>query len=84
MQTLQEFAESHNFTQSVVRMFVQRHSLPVVRIGRRIYIRDKDYSEWLESNRQVIVGGKPKGANQVALPKKCRNEGIASRVRRIY
>lgn len=84
MQTVQEFAASHNISKPIVDTWIYRHGLPVIRIGRRVYVDENDYNDWVQAHRQVC-NEKPKERSvELAIPKKCRKSGIAAKMKRIY
>lgn len=49
--TKDEFCEEFNLTISKLNMWIFRHQFPVRKIGGRIYILLKDYSEWLDEHK---------------------------------
>jgi len=51
MYTIKQFAEHLCVSEVVVRTWIARHGLSVRRIGRRIYITDGDYLQWIESKK---------------------------------
>ena len=83
MTSFEKFAEEKNISKTVLRSWRQRHGLPVIQIGRRLYIDDIDFERWLEDHKQIY--NKPvKKLADVVLPKQCRNSGIAGKMQRIY
>ena len=63
--SLGEFAEHIGATYYTVYGWIQKHGLPCIQIGRKRYIRESDYSEWLQSRVSVQV--KPKCKSDEAL-----------------
>ena len=53
MQTVEEFAASINRTTAMVRAWIYRYGLPVVKIGRINYIRQEDYEAWIAARVEV-------------------------------
>ena len=53
MQTIEEFAASINKTTAMVRAWIYRYGLPVVKIGRINYIRQEDYEAWIAARVEV-------------------------------
>lgn len=53
MQTVEEFAASINRTTAMVRAWIYRYGLPVVKIGRINYIRKEDYEAWIAARVEV-------------------------------
>jgi hypothetical protein len=83
MQTVQQFSKEKNISKAIVDSWIYRHGLPVIQIGRRIYIDDEDYESWLAGHRKVVEE-KPVKSQEIALPKQCRKSSLASKMRRIY
>ena len=84
MLTVQEFAKSKNVSKPIIDTWIYRHGLPVVQIGRRVYIEETDYLAWVAEHRKV-VDEKPKEKSvELAIPKQCRKSSIADKMRRIY
>ena len=83
MTPFEKFADQKNISITVLRSWRQRHGLPVIQIGRRLYIDNLDFEKWLEDHKQVFNKPVNKLA-VVALPKKCRTSRIADKMQRIY
>ena len=81
--TKKDFAAKEGISVPVLDTWIYRHGLPVIQIGRRIYIDQSDYEAWLADHRKVI-NDKPVKSQEIALPKQCRKSSIASKMRRIY
>ncbi len=83
MQTVQEFAKARNLSKAIVDTWIYRHGLPVIQIGRRVYISDSDYETWITEHKKV-VSERPQKSFELAIPKKCRKSGIAAKMQKIY
>jgi len=77
------FAATEGISVPVLDSWIYRHALPVIQIGRRIYIDQNDYETWLSKHRKIINERSVK-SQEIALPKQCRKSSIASKMRRIY
>lgn len=84
MQTVQDFAKSNNISKAIVDTWIYRHSLPVIQIGRRVYIEVSDYEAWIAEHKKVVNQEIPVKTTAPVLPKKCRQSSITSKMRRIY
>ena len=63
--------------------FIYKHGLPVVRIGRLVYVREVDYEKWTAS--LVQVGNYRKHVEFIEVaPRPAVNPRIASKIQRIY
>lgn len=83
MQTVDEFAASIGRTVNTVNAWIYKHGLPVVRIGRRVYVREVDYEKWTAS--LVQVGNYRKHVEFIeVVPRPAVNPRIASKIQRIY
>ena len=51
MQTIKGFAQTHQTSESVIRTWISRHGLTVVRVGRKIYIMEEDYNQWIVAKK---------------------------------
>jgi len=71
MQTVQDFAKSQNISKAIIDTWIYRHELPVIRIGRRVYIDESDYIDWIQSHRQVATEKPKEKAIELAIPKQC-------------
>lgn len=83
MQTKQAFAKSKGVNIAVLDSWIYRHGLPVIQIGRRIYINDDDFEIWLAKHKK-IVAEKREQPKEIALPKQCRKSSLAGKIRKIY
>ena len=54
LRTIKQLAEFVGVSDTVVRSWVHRRRLPVIKIGWRIYIQDEDYAKWLEENKAFV------------------------------
>jgi len=84
MQTVQDFAKSQNISKAIVDTWIYRHGLPIVQIGRRVYIQISDYEAWIAEHKKILNQEPPLKTTEISLPKKCRESSIASKMRRIY
>ena len=80
METLRDFAKRIGVSESIARMWRFRHGLPVVRIGRSIYVHEPDYEAWLASNRHVAETAQQ--TKKYVLPKAVAR--TANKMRKIY
>jgi len=78
------FAAQEGISVPILDSWIYRHSLPVIRIGRRIYIEQSDFETWLENHKKVINEKPSVKSMEIALPKQCRKSSIASKMQRIY
>ncbi|AIF51216.1 helix-turn-helix domain-containing protein [Pelosinus sp. UFO1] len=83
MQTVQDFAKTKNISKAIVDTWIYRHGLPVIQIGRRVYIELSDYEAW-KSEHKKIVAERPQKSLKMAIPKQCRKSGIAAKMQKIY
>jgi len=83
MISFEEFSKQKDISITVLRSWRQRYGLPVIQIGRRLYIDDLDFDKWVEDHKQ-IYNTPVKKIMEVALPKQCRKSGIAGKIQRIY
>jgi len=83
MQTKQAFAKSQGVSVPVVDSWIYRHGLPVLQIGRRIYINEQDFLDWLTCHKKT-VNEKPEMSPHMAIPKRCRKNGIVDKIKKIY
>ncbi len=84
VQTVQDFAKTQNISKAIVDTWIYRHSLPIIQIGRRIYIDQDEFKEWLTSHKKVVSKEPPSKTTEVVVPPKCRQSSIASKMSRIY
>lgn len=80
METLTAFAKRIGVSESIVRMWRFRHGLPVIKIGRSVYVSDMDYQAWLAANRHVATT--PQQKPKYVLPKAIAR--TANKMRKIY
>ena len=83
MQTIQAFAEEKNISKAIIDTWIYRHGLPVIQIGRRIYIDPVDYESWLTEHRKVF-NEKPAPPKEIVLPSQRRKSNLAAKMKRIY
>ncbi|WP_076680574.1 helix-turn-helix domain-containing protein [Microbacterium sp. RU33B] len=56
--TLEQAAEATGLTTRALRHLYSSRRVPVTRLGRRVYFRQSDLSEWLDANtRPAETGG---------------------------
>nr|WP_092074991.1 helix-turn-helix domain-containing protein [Dendrosporobacter quercicolus]NSL49626.1 helix-turn-helix domain-containing protein [Dendrosporobacter quercicolus DSM 1736]SDN25465.1 Helix-turn-helix domain-containing protein [Dendrosporobacter quercicolus] len=83
--TIKAFAEKEQVSEAIVSSWIYKHGLPVIKIGRRIYIEDGDFENWLKDHKTVITQQLvPPEARRVEMPKQCQksgNRGILSKLR---
>ena len=84
MQTVQEFAKTKKISKAIVDTWIYRHSLPIIQIGRRVYIELSAYERWIAEHKKVVNQNIAVKTMEVAVPKQCRQSSIASKMRRIY
>lgn len=84
MQTVQDFAKCKNISKAIVDTWIYRHGLPVIKIGKRVYIQNVDYDSWVNDHKVVASKEQPVKQLQVVLPKQCRKSSIANKIRKIY
>jgi hypothetical protein len=78
-----KFSQQENIPITILRLWRSRHGLPVITIGRRLYIDEKDYEQWINSHKQVSE--KPiEKSMELSIPKKLRGGSIANKMKRIY
>ena len=80
MQTIEEFAASINKTTAMVRAWIYRYGLPVVKIGRINYIRQEDYDAWIAA--RVEVKQPTRKTIIINMPESCKkvNPNIAAAI----
>lgn len=82
--TKKEFAAKENISVPILDSWIYRYGLPIVQIGRRVYITDEDFASWFASHRKVIEQKQPVRSEEIAIPRQCRKSSIAAKMRRIY
>lgn len=83
MQTVFEFAASIGRTKATVDAWIYKHGMPVVRVGRRVYVRQEDYDSWIGS--LVQVGNYKTHVEFVEVDKPRRvSSKIESKIQKIY
>lgn len=83
LMTKQEFAEKVGVSVPVLNTWIYRHGLPVIQFGRRTYIDETDYRDWVQSHKTIltIVSSHSK---DVSLPTRCQKTSLATKMQRIY
>lgn len=76
------FAAKEGVTEAVLNSWIYKYGLPVIQIGRRVYIDEDEFQSWLEQHKKIIPRVKPDRSTQIALPKQCRDHkvGILSKL----
>lgn len=83
--TKKSFAAQEGISVPVLDSWIYRHGLPVIQIGRRIYIDQSDYETWLAEHRKVInEKTTPVKSTEISLPKQCRKSSLGAKMRKIY
>jgi len=81
MLSLKETAIKKQISEVVLRTWITRHGLPVIKIGAKIYIEENDYVAWIESKKKVSTSSKIQVLYAtVESPKST----IAAKMRKIY
>lgn len=83
--TIKEFAQKEQVSEPIVSSWIYKHDLPIIKIGRRTYIEEDDFQNWLASHKITISQQAVPAPKQVAMPQRCResgNKGILSKLRR--
>jgi hypothetical protein len=83
MQTIPDFAQSKNISIPILNTWIYRHGLPIIKIGRRVYIESNDYNSWIADHKKIINQESSVKPMEISLPKQCRQSSIASKMRRI-
>ena len=82
---IRDFAAATGVSEPVVRTWISRHGLRVIRIGRRLYIDNNDYIAWLERNKVVLGGDSPVIADdQHVNAGTVTTGGVGTKMRKIY
>ena len=82
VKTIKEFAARANTTEPVIRGWIYRHGLPVIQIGKKIYISEADYQTWLQKKRTVLAVAS--GTVQQAPAEVVNVSGIAAKMQKVY
>lgn len=83
MKTVQEFAATHNISINIVNTWIYRHGLPVIQIGRRVYIDEAEYVAWRDKHRKVMNLDEVK-ENVPVQTNNRHQSSIRKKIRRIY
>ncbi|MBP1764498.1 MAG: Helix-turn-helix domain [Firmicutes bacterium] len=54
LRTIKQLAEFTGVSDTVVRSWIKRYKLPILKIEGRIYIQDEEYAKWLEEHKAVV------------------------------
>lgn len=84
MQTVQDFAKTKKVSKAIVDTWIYRHSLPIIQIGRRVYIELSDYELWIAEHKKVVNQQISAHKIEATIPEKRRQSSITSKMRRIY
>ena len=79
--TKQEFMEQEKVAIWTLDNWIYRHGLPVIQIGRRVYIDMDDFKKWLED--QKVSKTRPRVSIELPPPTPCR-KNLGGKMRRIY
>jgi len=75
------FFDERGIPPAVARMWRARHGLPVVRIGRRLYVVESDFSQWVNKHKQIMQSGSfPPTQTEVF---RCKSQ-VAEKMTKIY
>ena len=81
---IREFAAVAGVSEPVVRTWINRHGLRVIRIGRQIYIDHSDYIDWLERNKVVLGGDSLVSSDDQYVNTRAVPTGVGTKMRKIY
>ena len=83
---IREFADKNGVSEAVVRGWIYRHGLRVIKIGKKIYIDDTDYLHWLDERKRTLDGGFERDLASLPGPESCYcpAPAIAAKMRKIY
>lgn len=84
---IKEFAFEKGVSERIVRSWISRHGLAVVKIGRRLYIREVDFEDWQQKNRRVMHAEPIEYLPSLpAFTRRSRiaGAGIAGKISRVY
>ena len=82
--TKRQFAIKEDVSDAVLDTWIYRHGLPVVQIGRRVYIEYADFILWLENHKKVFSQKEPIRPTEVAMPAQLRKRSsVADKICRI-
>ncbi len=84
MQTVQDFAKAKKVSKAIVDTWIYRHSLPIIQIGRRVYIELSDYELWIAAHKKIVNQQISAHKIETIIPEKCHQSSITSKMRRIY
>ena len=56
MKTFQQFCKDKGLSEAIVRMWRFRHGLPIVQVGKRIFVDESDFQRWIEAHKQNVPG----------------------------
>ena len=80
---IREFAAMRKTTEPVIRGWIYRHGLKVIKIGKKIYIDEDDYQAWLELKKTTITRGNA-GEPYWELNAVVHTSGVGKKMKKIY
>ncbi|TWH49626.1 hypothetical protein Salpa_5865 [Sporomusa sp. KB1] len=72
--TKKAFCEKESITEPILNNWIYNYGLPVIKIGRRVYIEEADFQDWLKSHTKTITLQK-REPEQIALPRQLQGKG---------
>ena len=81
---IREFAAANGVSEAVVRGWIYRHGLRVIKIGKKLYVDDTDYERWLDERKRTLDGGFERDLAAIPGPESCMAPAIAAKMRKIY
>lgn len=82
---IREFAAANGVSEAVVRGWIYRHGLRVIKIGKKIYIDSQDYLSWLDERKRTLDCGFERDFAAIPGPESCSMAPtIAAKMRKIY
>ena len=81
---IREFAAANGVSEAVVRGWIYRHGLRVIKIGKKIYIDSQDYLSWLDERKRTLDSGFERDLAAIPGPEFCMEPTIAAKMRKIY
>ena len=83
LRTIKQLAELAGVSDAVVRSWVNRRDLPMIKIGGRIYIQDEEYANWLAENK-IVIEQKKERSVESSIPQRLRTDRTTGKTKRIY
>ena len=81
LEPFNEFCNARGIKLTIARMWRLRYGLPVIQIGRRLYMTEQDYQNWL--NQHKTAKTQIKEPSKKAF-KPAHRTGISNKMQRIY